>query len=359
MALELWTSGDLYSILRDDRLDPVPSYFLDTFFTEQYFSEDKEILFSNLPVKDRKLAPFVLPTEQGKPIFGVKGETVRSFTPPYIKPKDAVRPTDARTRRPSEILSGRSLSLAERFDQRVVEVMEYHHRAIRMQIAWMAARAFIDGKVVVKFDRDSGSPYPEVTIDFGRSGDHTITLTNGYWNDPNADILGDLEDWIEIVRQAEYGGNVTQVIVGSAVAGVFRRNVGIKDMLDTTYRGGESVSIDRGILRRDEPMAYIGRLGANLEVFTYKDQVQNDDGSMVDILDPRDVLLVAPGATGIQAYGAIYDVDALQSGQALQTDIFPKMFKTDDPGELFIMNQSSPLPIPLYPNRTLKARVLT
>src|ERR1044072_284908 len=115
MALELWTSGELYDVLRDDRMDPVPSYFLDEFFTEEYFSEDKEILFSNLPAMGRKMAPFVLPTEQGKPIFGTQGETVKSFTPPYIKPKDAVRPTDARTRRPSELLTGSALSLTDRF----------------------------------------------------------------------------------------------------------------------------------------------------------------------------------------------------------------------------------------------------
>ena len=78
---------------------------------------------------------------------------------------------------------------------------------------------------------------------------------------------------------------------------------------------------------------------------------------MVDILDPRDVLLVAPGATGVRAYGAIYDKDAFDQGQ-VSTDIFQEMFDQPDPSATFILSQSSPLPIPLYPNRTLKARVL-
>ena len=71
-----------------------------------------------------------------------------------------------------------------------------------------------------------------------------------------------------------------------------------------------------------------------------------------------DVLMLAPGATGVRAYGAIYDAEAMIEGVAAQTDIYSKMYTTQDPGELFLMNQSSPLPIPLYPNRTLKARVL-
>ena len=78
----------------------------------------------------------------------------------------------------------------------------------------------------------------------------------------------------------------------------------------------------------------------------------------IDLMDERDVLMLAPGANGVRAYGAIYDADAMIEGVAAQTDIYSKMFTTKDPGELFLMNQSSPLPIPLYPNRTLRARVL-
>ena len=99
-----------------------------------------------------------------------------------------------------------------------------------------------------------------------------------------------------------------------------------------------------------------------MEVWTYKDTVDIPNGlggkTKIDLMDERDVLMLAPGATGVRAYGAIYDAEAMIEGVAAQTDIYSKMFTTQDPGELFLMNQSSPLPIPLYPNRTLKARVL-
>jgi hypothetical protein len=48
---------------------------------------------------------------------------------------------------------------------------------------------------------------------------------------------------------------------------------------------------------------------------------------------------------------------ALKAGLS-QVDIFPSMWEEDDPADTFLMHESSPLPIPLYPNRTFKARVL-
>ena len=361
MALELWSSGELYQTIQDDRLDPIPNWIQQNHFSAVHYSADREILISKLPAKDRKLAPFVLPTEQGKPIFGVKPESVKSLTPAYIKPKDAVRPEDARIPRPSEILRQDPLTLQERFDLRVLEIQEYHKRAIKMQEAWMCARAFVDGKVVINYGRDAGMPNPEVTVDFGRDAGHTVTLTGSstdYWSDPDYDIMGDVERWMTTMYLALYGGTAAQLIVGSAVAPYISKNKDIKELMNKNYRGSEDVSVNTGLMRTVRPLTTLGRLDSGLEILTYKDQVQNDDGSMVDLFDPRDVMLVAPGAEGVMAYGAIYDVDAMQSGQAASTDIFSKMFKTDDPGELFIMNQSAPLPIPLYPNRTFKARVL-
>lgn len=363
MAIELWTSGDLYDVLRDDRMDPVPDYFLQQYFQEQFFSGDREIQFAELPAADRKMAPFVLPTEQGKPIFSAKGETMKAFEPAYIKPKDVVRAVDARTRRPSEIFrnGGQPLSLEERFDNRVVEIQTYHNRAIRMQWARMAAQAYVEGKVTVKFGHDQGAAYPEVTIDFGRDPNLNIVLNTNYWSDPDYDIIGDLSNWSNLMYGTKFGARPRRLTVGADVAPYITKNKGILALLSTQVRGGEGTTMQRGLVNIDEPMSYVATIsgiGQAIEVWTYKDQVENSDGTLVDLLHPKDVLLEAPGFRGVMAFGAIYDVDALEAGQALQIDIFPKMFKTDDPGELYIMNQSAPLPVPLTPNRVLRARVL-
>lgn len=361
MALSTWEPHELYGLFRDDRLDGTPSHFLDTYFTERYYSEDQDIVFSKLPARDRKMAPFVLPSEQGKPIFGAKGEKVSAWTPPYIKPKDAVRPEDARTVRPSEIL-GQRLNLQQRFDLRVAEVVEYHKQAIDNRLAWMAARAFIDGQVVLAYERDfsnAAASFPEVTLTFGRAANHTVSLLTNEWDDPTTDILGDISTWAARMQNAEHGGVPNRLYLGANVAQHFVKNNGIRDLLDTRYRGAEENEFKRGLMIHEKPLAYIGRLHPGLEVYTYKDTVEQNAGTQVDLLNPNDVLLVAPGARGVVAYGAIYDADAMIGGDALQTDVFVKMWHNPDPGALYVMTQSAPLAIPLYPNRTLKATVMS
>lgn len=361
-VIELWTPQELYALRQDERMNPLPSYFLDTFFSQTYFSEDQSIKFADLPEADRFLAPFVLPYEQGKPLDYRKGESIKSFTPPYIKLKNGVRPEDARIVRPSQVFRNNGMpSLQERFNLRVAEVMEMHQRSIQVREIWMAVRAFVDGKVQIDYDRDQGASNPSVLLDFGRDAGHTVTLTTDYWDDPDYPILDDVEAWMTTMYLANGGGSAAQLIVGAKVAPVFRKNKQVKDALDTNYRGNNSVQIDLGIMRTERPLNRIGQLTTGLEILSYKDTIDIPNGSggktKIDLFNEKDVLLVAPGANGVRAYGAIYDTKAIKAGLA-NVDIFSKMFETEDPGEQFIMNQSSPLPIPLYPNRTFKARVL-
>lgn len=354
--LQLWSPKQLLRRMRDDRLDAIPSYFLDNFFKGRHYSEDRDILLNELPAMGRKLAPFVLPTEQGKPIAEFKGQTMKALTPPYIKPKDAVRPEEARSPFPEEVLDG-PLTLAQRFNRRVGEIQDQHIRAIKMQIAWMAARATIDGKLTIKYQRDQGAAHPEVTIDFGRAANQTVVLTGPtYWDDVDYPILDDVETWANRMRAAKYGQAPSVLLVGHNVAPLFRKNKQVRAEMDLTVRGN-SVNVPTGIQILGEGLTRIGDLSGGITAFAYRDYVEDANGDLVDILGPNDVVLIAPGNEGVLAHGAIYDVDAIQGG-SMAIDIFPKMFKTQDPGELYVMHQSSPLPIPLYPNRVLKATVL-
>lgn len=363
MAIELWTPNDLYALRRDDRMDDVPSYWLDTHFTADHYAEDGEVRFGDLEENTRFLAPFVLPYEQGKPMAMMEPESVEAFRVPYIKLKNAVRPEDARNIKPSDIFrnGGQPPSLEQRFDARVAQLDRTHRRAIRMREAWMAARAIIDAKVKIDFDRDQGAPNPSVELDFGRDPTLNVVKTSNYWDDPTTPILDDLEGWLNRMYLIHGGGSGFQLTVGAEVATVFRRNNQIKDMLDTRYRGNEDVQINTGIQRVTQPRAYIGQLDSGLKVYSYKDTVDiptvGGGKQRVDLFNPKDILLEAPGATGVKVRGPIYDTKAIESGQ-VAAEVFAKMWETEDPGERFLMHQASFLPVPLYPNRTLKARVL-
>lgn len=363
MPLELWDSRDLYLLQQDLRLDPVPDYFWRTYFGTDYYSEDTSIKFAELPVPHRKLAPFVQPTSQGKPIFERKGETVKQFTPAYIKVKDAVRVMESRNILPSEIWregGGGLPSLQSRFDRRVADITAYHLRAIQMRKAAMAAEAFINAKVTVNYFADQGEEYPEVTIDYGRDPSLNETLSGTFIDDPDFDLLEMLGDLSNTMYNAKFGGRPVRWIVGSAVAPYVVKNKGLLELLDTNVRGSEDTSFKRGLFNVDDPMSFIGRIGGigqGLEIWTYKDVLESANGTYVDIFNPKAGLLIAPGAGGVMAHGAIYDIDAFEGGN-ISADVFPKMLKEGDPGDAFIMHQSSPLPVNIYPNKVSKQILL-
>lgn len=365
MAIDILTEPQFLVAVRNNiRLSGVPDFFWKSFFPTSIYSADEKIRFATLNNENRKLAPFVMPTSQGKPIFERGGGTVEEFTPAYIKVKDPVRPTEMRNFTAQEVLvnNGRPPSFEDRYRKCITEIVAAHLKAINMQKAWLAARAFIDARVTISYLADQGAKHPEVTIDFGRDPSLEETLSGTFWDDPTYDIIGMLSDMANTMTNIEFGGLPTTLILGSEVLTPFLKNEGLKDLLDTTYRGGESTSFERGLVfTGNVPLTRIGRLGGiggTLEVFMYRDNVQNNDNSEVPIYNSKDVLLIAPGAgDNIYAHGAIYDVDAYEQG-GMALEIFAKSFKTDDPGELYIMHQCSPLPINVYPNRCAKMRVL-
>lgn len=365
MAIELWTPNRLALLRRDDRMDEIPTYFLDEHFGgNEHYAEDGEIRFGDLEESTRFLAPFVLPYEQGKPMQFMEGESVEAYRVPYIKLKNAVRPEDAKNIKPSDIYrnGGQPPSLEQRFNARVAELDRRHRRAIHMREAWMAARAIIDGRVQIDFERDQGASNPSVLLDFGRDSTLNVVKTSDYWNDPDTPILDDLEDWLNRMYLIQGGGSGFRLTVGAQVAPVFRKNKQVLDMLDTKYYGApEDVQIKRGIQRIARPRNYIGKLESGLEVWSYKDTIDvptvNGGRARVDLFNEKDIILEAPGASGVKVRGPIFDTKAIESGQ-IAAEVFAKMWETEDPGEKWLMHQASFLPVPLYPNRVLKARVL-
>lgn len=366
MALELWTQRDLIEIRRDMKLEAPTDFWRKKFFGgAPHYSKNKEIHFGDIE-GTRAMAPFALPSSMGVPIFKDRGASLKSFTPAYIKLLDAVRPEDATTMTPEEILEQRELEMEQRFNLRTAEISRQHMTSIYRTWDWMCARAVIDGAVTVSYQPEQGQPYPEVTIDFGRDPNLTVAFGAGNdWADPAADIFEDVQNWIEEGRDAKFGGNFVEMIVGRNVAKVFAKNATILDKLDTQIRGGDGTTFTRGLqfFSEDKNMpTYVGTLGGAggaVSVWTYQDQQMDDQGNLIEVLDPNDVFMSAPGVNGLMAFGAIYDLDAMGSGNGARTDIFQKQYENKNPSQLNMLSQSAPLPIPRNPNRTFKATVLS
>lgn len=358
MAVELWTQADLMAVLTDDRGLQPQDYWMSRYFGATHISTKEEIMFDRVS-QIRRVAPFVLPNEQGKPIYRRQGEMVESFKPAYIKVKDAVRPVEALRARPSELFRGGLLTPEQRFNAGVVDVVEFHKTAIWSQWELMAARSILYGYIDIRYRRDGepGTGAPSVRVDFGRDPGHTVTLAPGAdWSDPDFDMYGFLQAQMDKMRNAKFGGNPTKLTLGAATVTPFLNNKSIKDKLDTNFRGGEGTQIDRGLRVYNDPENPETRIGSisPLDIYAYTGFMNNDDGSAFPIMDPKSVLLTAGGIDGVKCYGAIMDKKA---GLAA-VDVFGKMWDEEDPSVTQIMHQSAPLMIPVNPNRTLLARVL-
>lgn len=360
MALGIYTPYQLAMVRTDPRQTVSTSQWLEMFFPNTFVSTQEEIAFSKLD-STRKIAPFMLPNEPGKPIYRRDGERIESFKPAYTKPKDAIRPQEMIALTPGELVRREALmSPAARYNREVNRIVLFHRNSIQRLWDYMAAQAILNGAITVNYGQGVA-----VTIDFGRDAGHVVTLGGGArWGDSGVNIFNGIQGWIDTVANAEFGGSVTDIILGSAAAVPFMADASatggsLKDKLDTTYRGSEDVAINRGIIRTDplNPFTWLGRLSNGLDVWRYSgpaSKFQNNDGSFTNIMDPRDVVLASRAVDGIRAFGAILD-----NAAGLEVaDIFTKMWDQEDPSARFIMSQSAPLMIPVNPNCTFRARVV-
>lgn len=329
-----------------EEVAPVSSYWLDLCFQQVVVSDDEYIDFEKL-VENRKLAPLVIPTAQGVPIYG-RSSTQTRIKPAYLKPKDPVSPSRAikKSAASGGVLKPNNGPKA-RFDAIVADIMRTHANAIDRRLEWMAANAIINGTVTLK-----GDSYPEQILNFNRDSNLTIVLGSGArWGDSGVSIMANLNDWRTRVNRAKFGGKTTRLTLGSDALAVFLKDPEVLKQLDTTLRGSQA-TLNTGLREGDEA-EYIGQIGS-LAIWCYSGYYEDENGSAVNYMSTKDVVLTGPNIRGIRAFGAILDVDA--NLQAIQ--VFPKMWKQQDPSALFIMTQSAPIMVPVNPNNSLKATVL-
>lgn len=341
---EFYDTSTLLKVQED--LDPMPSFWLDLAFNEEmrFQSEwiDLERIYSN-----RSLAPLVIHTAEGVSTYKRNGDASR-FRPAYLKPKDPVTPDRSIKRRPGESLGG-SVSMEQREDAIIADILAHHRSSIERHWEVMAARAVIDGKITLEAE-----DYPETVVDFRRDPNHSITLLSSeQWSKDDADIPGHLTAWRGTARRAKFGGPTNNLVLGKEVAEYFLRNKKVRELLDTQVRGTEGNSFNIGV-REGEEVEYLGRFEGGLNVWSYSGYYEEQNGEQTEILHPEEVVLVGPGIRGVRCFGAIMD----RKANYQPASMFPKMWEQEDPAGLWIMTQSAPLMVPMRPNCSLKARVL-
>lgn len=351
-AAPIYSTRTLLGIFYDaEAMRPPESYWMQNFYTSEVQFDTETIELSKLS-DIRKIAPLVVPTAQGVPIYSA-AERVSVVKPAYLKPKDPVSASRMirRVAGLGELGSQVPLTPLQRYNAIVADIVRQHRYAIERRWEWMAAEATIKGQVVLEGER-----YPRTIVDFDRDPGHEIVLTAGNrWGDSGVSILNSVETMRSICRKAKFGGPTNRLTVGADVWDVMRSDSELLELLRVDYRpSNNGLQMNLG-LREGLDVEWVGRLSGTLDVYVYSDYYQdNQTGEVIEYLSPKDIVLTGNNIAGVRAFGAIQDIAA--NFQPLK--VFPKMWPENDPSVMMIMHQSAPLMVPVNPNNTFHATVV-
>ena len=342
MAHDLFATYALGGVIQTLR-PTVPGFWLN-FFTREFLFDTEEVDFDIVTV-DRKIAPFVMPTVAGV-AQRERGFTVNKHKPAYIKVKNNINPRRTLERQPGEMFGG-SQSPAAREAALLASYLADHRDQVERRWNWMAAQAMLNGSITL-----SGDNYPSTTVDFGRAAGHTVTLGSGSrWGESGIVALDNLETWSTTVFNA-VGYPVDVVIMGTTAWTAFRKDTNVLALLDT-LRGADRLGGLDIVPGSGAPLQYKGTDGQR-QYYVYAEAYDTDESTTVNMMDPRDVLLVATGAiAGARCYGAILDMDSLQP-----QSMFTKSWKIEEPSARVVLTQSAPMMVMGRINSCLKARVV-
>lgn len=356
---ELWETRKFLGVFRD--IEPEFEYFL-PMFTGEMRSEEEWIDFEKMPVRGRKVAPFVQPLARGAKVYEDTGTGFR-FKPAYAKLEDEVDPL-APLRKivgiDMSMLEPEKLTPMQRHDLIRAQITAEHVRSIRRRWEVMACRAIVDGKVTL-----TGENYPTTLVDFKRDAGHTVTLGVGErFGDSGVSIVDFFQEMMDLMNDAKFGGVITRATMGGGVWAVMRKDAEFREHLDLTLKGG-NITIERGLVNGTEgkifkvgEMLVGGQSGQKIELWvnneTYIDPVSGADTRYIG---SKEIVFTASPASimGFRCFGRIID----RAAEFRPLPIFPRNWLDNgDPQVEHISHKSAPLMVPINPNCTIKATVL-
>ena len=169
MTLSIYDTATLVQVVRN--LKRPSQFLLDTFFPNLIEYTTKEFAI-DVDAGKRRLAPFVSPLMQGKPVES-RGITTTLFAPAYIKDKRGLDPFRPVMRAIGERIGG-DLTPVEREMANLQYEMEDQVQMIDRRLEWMAASELQTGAVTI-----AGDGYPTQFVNFQRDASLTVALAAG------------------------------------------------------------------------------------------------------------------------------------------------------------------------------------
>lgn len=334
--VNIYTPRYLAEVVR--QTPPVHTFFRDTFFTniKTFATERVDI---DLVKGDRRMAAFVHPRVGGE-VLKSQGYKTESYKPPLINPYDVTTADQLMQRLPGEdMYSG--MTPAQRAAKKLLDEYKKLDDATTRREEWMAVQAIVTGSIPVV-----GKGVNE-TINFGLT--NKITLSgNNKWGGTSADILKNLEDWVEKVQDNGFA-NVDMVIMGRKAKELFFADADVQKKLDNRrieIGHLEPKSLPNGV-------RYLGHLNdPSLDLYTYGEKYYDDwtnpaSPAVKPLIPENAVVLISSNPNYMLAYGACtYIEDASQQWVTAETARLLRSYVEHHPDRRFLELQAHPLPIP-------------
>lgn len=352
---ELWQRSKLLGVMRDVRRE---TWMFGDYFPNTFLATDEYIDFEKIPVRGRKLAPYVMPKGRGLSVYSDRQIAYR-FKPANVVVEEAIddekgltfeagidasmihtdlQLTDPMVRRnllKAQMTAEAVLSVERRWEQQRAEAL----RTGKLSITYLSGESFL--------------------LDFQRDAGHTEVLTSGSrFGDSGVSVMDTIQRIIDTMNDATFGGVPVKIVMGGLVWKAIRKDAELIAAMDA-YRPYGNINIERGLISSgpDGGKVYkVGTIGVGGEGGQTIDLWVNNEtydvnGSQVRYIGANEMLFLStPSAImGYRCFGRILDLDA--KFQAIP--IFPKNFVTGERVKTENLSfESAPLHVPVSPNAT-------
>lgn len=329
-----------------EQMQPARRFLMNTFFNganpQTFGTKTVDI---DIVKGQRKMAPFVHPRLPGslRTRDGYKSST---YQPPYVQPKMETNAEQILKRSAGDNPYAAKTPLERAGNQLGKDMMDLDTEITRRE-EWMCAQALTTGQIRVVGDG------VDDTIDFLMPADHKITLSTDKWGTSSGDPLGNLRAWKRKIAKDSGRTANTAVLSGEALDAFYNS----QKMLDQL----NSRRVDMGLIVPTElpdGVTYIGYLNdPGIDVYAYDEWYVDGAGVEQPMIPAGGLILGATNTRNAMLYGAIQDLDAIESG-LVQASRFPKSWVTPEPSARWLKVISAPLAGLLEPDAFAYAKVV-
>ena len=332
------------------------SFLRNKFFGTEMTSPTKEVEVGTIR-RGRKMAPLVRRGGAGVMVSG-GSEEFRKVLPAHIRIKRPMTPSELINNRrvgtPIHITRGGQMEAAIR--QYVARELGYMMDDIANTEEYLCALA-IRGSIDYEDEQ-----HVSMTVDFGRSASHDITLSGtDLWTDAASSPSDTFLTVSELVND-DSECIVTDCILGSTARDAFLANDEVRAKFLWRPEAVKQGVVDFMQQFQADGALFLGMYDRSIRVWSYARQLtlpESMGGTAVDLIRPKyaEFLCGSANAQSKMLYGAIEDFDASPTG-FVESKRFAKSWISKDPSARMELVESNPLPVLFRPDTTCSVQVV-